>query len=186
MNINIGQRIEKFLDRREWEKARTIILRELKQSPLDHWLITCLSTTYYEEHKYTKAIEISQKALKLAPRCPIVLWDYAGALDMVGKDKKAIAIWEKLLKRGVNNIAYGECGEGKRRARSILNDSRYRIGLSYCDLGNIPKAKKYINEHLKYRTPGIPSLYTLREVKKALNTIDLYKKDRLRKKSIAS
>jgi len=91
------------------------MVRPSRVSSDDHWLLTRLGLTYYEEHNYKKALFYETQALRLAPKCPLVLWDYAGTLEMLGRDKEAIAIYRKLVKRGVDKIAYGECGEGRAR-----------------------------------------------------------------------
>src|SRR5262249_7759537 len=104
-------------------------------------------------------------------------WDYASALDMLGQEREAISIWKKLLTRGEEGIAHGECGEGLRWARSLLNDSRYRIAKAYRDLGNVRMAEWYFKEHLKNRRPGVHSLYNLRIVKKELSDLQRQKRE---------
>jgi tetratricopeptide (TPR) repeat protein len=175
--LSVGNRIEKYLLQEDWQIARAIILKELKKTPGDHWLLTRLSLTYYEEHKYKKALKIVEKALKYAPKCPLVLWDYAGTLDMIGQHQEAIKIWKRLLRIGIDKIAYGECGEGLRWARSLLNDSRYRIGRSYRKMGKLKQASNYIFAHISHRTPGTPSIYLLSTVKRELNDIERKKGD---------
>lgn len=167
----ISKRIESHLAREEWQEVRRLVMRALKKSPNSHWYLTRLATTYYEERNYAKALLIEEKALKLAPECPLVLWDYAGSLDMIGKHKEAIAIWKKLLKRGVARIASGECGEGVRWARSLLNDCRYRIALAYWDIGNLSAALKFLRAHIAHRAPGIPSIYPLPTVNEKLTAL---------------
>lgn len=164
----ISQQVEKFFIKEQWEKARNVITKALKQEPDDHWLVTRLATTYYEERNYEKSLELNLRALKLNPRCPLVLWDYAGTLDMLKDYKRAISIWKKLISRDVEKLAYGECGEGLRWARSLINDCRYRIGLAYKRLGKTNVAKRYLNSHIENRSPGIPSIYPLQKVKKIL------------------
>ena len=159
------------LYKENWVKARSLIRKELKNNPKSHWLLTRLGSTYYEERLYRKSLHIAQQAYQLAPSCPLVLWDYAGSLDMVGKHKKAIEVWEKILKMGVTKVAYGEHGEGLRWARALLNDCRYRIGLAYYKIGNLQSAKKYIQQHLKYRKLSY-SIYGLSLVKRDLAHID--------------
>jgi tetratricopeptide (TPR) repeat protein len=130
-----------------------------------------MSAALYEQQKYEEALAWSRKALTLAPNCPAALWDYAGALDMTGHERQAIKIWRKLLDRGLDDIANGECGEGKRWAEALLNDCRYRIALSYLDLGEHAKAQPYLRDHLAQRRPGLPSWYTLAEVRVALTSL---------------
>ncbi len=161
-------RINAAMDREDWAEAQRLIARALESAPDDHWLVSQMATALYEQRRYKDALAWSRKALALAPDCPLVLWDYAGALDMTGHERQAIEVWQKLLARGVNRIAGDECGEGKRWAESLLNDCRYRIGLSLLDLGEHVPARKYLCEHLAHRRPGRPSLYSLRDARSAL------------------
>jgi len=170
--------LQELLNNECWEEARTLILGWLEEDPEDHWLLAELSNTYYEEHNYEKALHYVEQALRFAPKCPLVLWHYAGALDMLERDEEAINVWKKIVKRGVNSIAYGECGEGIRRARSFVNDSRYRIGLAYADLGKPHLAKKYIREHINNRGRNTPSSYNLRNVRKKLAMVEAGKNPR--------
>jgi tetratricopeptide (TPR) repeat protein len=179
---DIGKKIEKLFSKAEWQKARQLIRKSLKADPTDHWLWTRLSTTYYETLDYEKALEISRAAKKIAPKCPLVLWDFAAALDMLGNHRSAISIWEKLLKEGVNKIASEECGEGVRWAKSLLNDCKYRIGLSYSILGDSKKASEYLRLHIEGRRSGVRSIYSLRAVKNKLAVLEQQRAKRSTKK----
>lgn len=167
--------INQILDEEEYSKARKLLLKLVKDNSGDqwssHWLLTRISTTYYEERAYNKAIEYAEQALKIAPRCPLVLWDYAGALDMLKRDEEAIQVYKKLIKRGAAHIAYGECGEGIRDARSLVNDTHYRLGLLYARENDFRLASKYTKEHIANRSRNCPSIYNLRDVKKDLAMI---------------
>ena len=173
MKRAIPKRVEALYQHEHWAKARALILRELKKNPEDHWYLTRLSGTYYEDRKYQKALEVSDEAVKLAPGCPLVLWDRAGILEMTGRYSRAMAIWSRLLKRGVNSVAYGPCGEGMRWARSLLNDCRYRIGNSYRKRGKARQARAFYRAYMKFRSSGVPSIYGLRDVKKQLSELSL-------------
>jgi tetratricopeptide (TPR) repeat protein len=161
-----SQTIERLFRKGEWRQARLQISRGLRKSSDDHWLLTRLAMTYYEERRYSKALEITEKALGLAPSCPLVLWDYACSLDMTGNQEKAIAVWKGLLRRGLAGIAYGDHGEGIRWARSLLNDCRYRIALSYRKQGNLDAARRYLRRHIAERSRRTPSIYSSAEVKR--------------------
>jgi predicted Zn-dependent protease len=158
--------IKDLYQRERWAKARALIVRELKKVPDDHWYLTRLSGTHYEEHNYKKAREASDKAVKLMPLCPLVLWDRAGILEMLGQQAQAIAIWKRLLKRGTKSVAYGPCGEGLTWAKSLLNDCRYRIANTYRQLGKSNQARLYYKAYLKQRAQGVPSVYDKRTVRK--------------------
>ncbi len=154
MNDTETRDIEAAMDREDWAAAQRLIARALQASPDDHWLIGQMSAALYEQRHYAEALTWARKALALAPHCPGALWDYAGALDMTRHERQAIKIWQKLLDRGVGDIADGECGEGKRWAESLLNDCRYRIGHAYLDLGEHAKAVRYLREHFGTPTAG--------------------------------
>jgi hypothetical protein len=162
----MGEIIEELYQQERWIKARVLILRELKKTPDDHWYLSRLSGTYYEQHKYKKALQWSNKAYKLSPNCPLVLWDRAGILDMLGRHDDAIALWRKFLKRGVNSLAYGHGGEGLPWAKSLVNDCRCEIADAYCKLGKLRQARLYIQSYMKHRSLGVRSIYDKRMVKK--------------------
>lgn len=159
------KKIEKNFDLKKWSQARKLILKELKKKPNNHWYLTRLSTTYYEEKKYKKALILSQKAYQIAPDCPLVLWDMGGSLYMLKHYSLAIQIWKKLLLRGIHSIAYNPCGEGKKQARSLLNDCRYRIGNAFLKMGRKKEAEKYYKLYIKHRNRLTPSIYNLGKVK---------------------
>ncbi|MFC2005300.1 tetratricopeptide repeat protein [Chloroflexota bacterium] len=163
--------IDQLFKEEKWVEARTYFLEWLKDEPDSHWLLTRLSETYYEERAYDKALEYVEQALKIAPLCPLVLWDYATTLDMLDRNEDALQVYKRLIRRGVSRIAYGECGEGIRWARSLVNDCRYRLGLLYADLGEYRLASKYIRAHIANRSRNCPSIYNVRDVKKKLAII---------------
>jgi tetratricopeptide (TPR) repeat protein len=169
--LAVEDKIENYIAKEDWKNARSLIHRELKKTPEDHWLLTRLSTTYYEERQYKKALTLVEEALKYAPRCPLVLWDYAGTLEMMGSYGEAIKIWKKLIKKGGEKIAHDQCGEGLKWARSLLNDSTYRIGVSYYKMGKLYYAEKYVSAHIENRKLGIRSIYSFTEVRKKLRDI---------------
>lgn len=159
--------IEKYIEEENWKKARIEILKKLKNNKDDHWLITRLAITYYEEKKYKKAFQLSDRAIKLAPYCPLVLWDYASTLEMVGDTKEAIKIYHKIIRKGIEGIAYGKCGEGLNWAKALYTDCYYSLATCYLTLENKRKAKQYFEKHFNTRGKGIPSIYNIYEVKRA-------------------
>jgi tetratricopeptide (TPR) repeat protein len=171
--------LDDLMDRELWTQARRYLRKKLKKEPDNHWLWTRLAITYYEDRKYDKALELSERAIELAPRCPLVLWDYAGALDMTGRKRAAIRILKRLLRTGLNRLAHGECGEGIRWTRALLNDCRYSLGLAYWDLGDYLRANQYLCDHLAHRAPGIPSIYSMAEVKEKLSALQEQLGDRV-------
>ena len=164
----IGAKINSLLDRESWAGARRLIEREIaKISPTDfsrHWLLTRLSTTYYEEHEYDKALIVAKQAESIAPNCPLVLWDLAGAYSMLNDNANAITIYSRLIERGIDHIARDQCGEGRKWARSLIADCWCRLGTCFRDLGNTHKAIECWSKHLDMVAKGTDSIYGYPEV----------------------
>jgi tetratricopeptide (TPR) repeat protein len=161
-----------YFKQKEWQKAIDVLKKLLVDEPDSHWILTNIGISYYEMRRYKTALRYSKKALELAPNCPLVLWDYACALDMLDRKMEAIKIWKGLLRRGVEKAAYGDCNEGIRWAKSLLNDSRYRIGQSYLNLGKRKLALRYLREHLSQRKRGLPSIFSRKEVLKNIKSTE--------------
>ena len=119
--------IERAIAANDWLRARKLIREGLRKSRDDHWLLTRLSLTYFEQRQYRKSLQYVVQALQIAPYCPLAVWDYAGTLDMLGRKKRALQVFQWLISWGEKRIAYGECGEGIRFARSLIADCYYRI-----------------------------------------------------------
>jgi tetratricopeptide (TPR) repeat protein len=68
----MASKIERLLDAEEWSAARRAIRAELRSDPKNHWLLTRLGLTYYEEKDYRHALECERRALAEAPHCPLV------------------------------------------------------------------------------------------------------------------
>ncbi len=157
--------IDQLIRADDWNGARRLILRELKSTPDNHWLLTRLSLTYYEQKNYRTALKYSEEAFALAPNCHLVLWDLAGALDALGELDKAIGIYLALIRRGPKRIANGPCGEGLGRARGLVADCYYRLALCYDKKGLRSMAQDAFEKHLDCRGPGCYSIYKLKELK---------------------
>jgi tetratricopeptide (TPR) repeat protein len=158
--------IEKLLEQKRWGKARALIQEELVSAPTDHWLWTTLGLTYYEEKQYEKALECSKRAVELQPDCPLVLWDYAGTLEMCAREEAALAIWTVLLDMDLEEVAYGECGEGMDWALQLINDVHYRMGRYFSRKGKDEQARTAFRKYLHNRKHGVGSIYSTKDVEK--------------------
>jgi tetratricopeptide (TPR) repeat protein len=119
--------IEKAVQAEDWAAARSLIKTMLRPSPKDHWLLSRLALTYYEERQYERALYWEAMALQEAPYCPLAIWGHAGSLEMLGRSAEARVLYRWLLSWGEEELAYGDCGEGIRKARSLVTDCHYRI-----------------------------------------------------------
>jgi tetratricopeptide (TPR) repeat protein len=161
-------RIERCLAEKNWKEARSFIQDELLFQPMDHWLWMTLGLTYHEEQEYEKAVQCSKRAVQLAPNCPLALWHYAGSMDMAGDGSFALPIWMMLLRMEIEEVAYGEHGEGMDWALQLLNDVHYRMGRYYQRIGKNELAKESFQKHLHNRAHGVGSIYDLHKVEQDL------------------
>jgi tetratricopeptide (TPR) repeat protein len=121
---------------------------------------------FSELKRNNEALEKIEKAYSIAPHCPLVNHNLALIYSSLGNEKKAIKIWENLLSKDINDVAFDECGEGLKWTKSLFNDIRYDIALDYFELKNYQKAKKYIKSHINNRKRGQFSIYSLKVVQK--------------------
>jgi len=161
-------KIKFLLAAKQWAKARALIYDELLSDPADHWLWTTLGLTYYEQRQNEKALKCSKRAVELAPNCPLVLWDYAGALYMNGQESAALAIWTILLGMDMEEVAYGECSEGMDWALQLINDVHYRMGRYFQHKGKEQLARASFEKYLHNRSHGVGSIYTVGDANKYL------------------
>lgn len=180
------QIFDKFWHENKWTELREYLFKWLKEEPDEHWLLIQIAETYYMEHCHKEALEYAEKAWRLAPRCPQAIWEYAESLVSLEKNEEAEPLYRSLIRRGAKRIAYGECGEGIRNARSYVNDARYSLGLIMANKGEFTLARRYIRKHLANRNRNCTSTFSLREVKKDLALVLQGKKPHFEKCDKAS
>jgi tetratricopeptide (TPR) repeat protein len=66
-NTEMSSKIEALIEAENWRAARQAIRVELRLSPKNHWLLTRLGLTFYEERRYQRALEYELLALAEAP-----------------------------------------------------------------------------------------------------------------------
>jgi tetratricopeptide (TPR) repeat protein len=157
--------IGKALQTEDWAGARRLIQAELRLVPKDHWLMSRLALTYYEQQNYKKALYWDALALREAPYCPLAVWGYAGSLDMLCRSRESLILYRWVLSWGEEDLAYGECGEGIRWARSLATDCHYRIARIWEEKRQWKKALSEYDEYLTRRADGCGSIYSLGEVR---------------------
>jgi tetratricopeptide (TPR) repeat protein len=140
---------------------------ELIYDPADHWLWLTLSLTYYEQKKYEQALKCSEWAVHLEPACPLALWHYAGSLSICGHGASALAIWTSILSMDVEEVAYGEHGEGMDWALQLINDVHYRLGRHYQSIGRDDLAAAF-GKYIHNLERGLGSIYDLATARRHL------------------
>lgn len=166
----VAARIEALIAREKWPEARRLIQGLLKDRPDDHFMLSRLALTHYEQRAYRKAIGLERRALLLAPQCPLALWGLAGTHHMLGHLDEASRIYRRLIRRGAQRIARGRCGEGIRDARRLIADCWFRLGQVRELEGNPAGAKAAYRKHLSARNP-CGSIYSAADVRRRLKAL---------------
>lgn len=154
---------------KQWVNDTARSLRAaLRKEPHNHWLLTRLSADLYEEGRYAEAASYARKALRQKPNCPLAIWDFACALDMLRWERKAIELWSRLIRLGVPRIAHGTCGEGVAWARALIADSYYRRSLTRRDIGDLRGSTRDMQHFLRLCPISPGRLFHAREGEQAL------------------
>lgn len=80
----ISKIINRLFELEKWGAARRLLEKDLKEDPTNHWVLTQLGATLYEQRRYRAALKLFQKSRAIVPGCPLTLWHLAGALDALG------------------------------------------------------------------------------------------------------
>ena len=147
-------------DRKRWKLSKIELRKKLQLYPDDHYLLVLLGSIYREEKRYTLAWKYIYKAFEINPYCPTVMWHFADISFVIGEIIWAQVTWQKLLKMGYRRVAFGKCGEGSKWALSLINDTRYRLAMSYLKT-NPSLAKRYFTLYRKQIKKGVKSIYKL-------------------------
>ncbi len=166
----ITNKIESCLSHNEWSKARTLILGELRNEPDDHWLLTQLGVTFYEEKKYKAAIEKFLESFRLDSDCPLTLWNLAGALDSLGQSQKAINIYAQLLGSKIT-AADDPCWESSEWADSLKTDCLYRVGCCFAKLKQKKNAVACFREYITIQSETGKGIYSVDDAKKWISKL---------------
>ena len=160
-----SERVWSLLEAEDYEGARAVLKARLRADPEDHWVLTRLGTTYYEERRYEEALRYGLRAYAVAPKCPLVLWDLAGTHEMLEHEDEALQLYDRLVARGVERIAFDECGEGRAWARGVVADAHYRRARVLQARGRRRAALNAFDAHLAMRGPGCRSIYDIGSVR---------------------
>jgi Tetratricopeptide repeat len=160
---NRSDRVERLMRLEKWDAARQMIQQELARLPngdwMTHWWLARLSSTYFEQDKYSQSLDAIQQAATIAPNCPLVLWDLAGTLAMLGDTHQAIDIYKKLIARGVRGLNQTQCGEGDQWARALISDCYFWLALCHDDLQESAAAVRHFRRYLVRSADGSGGLY---------------------------
>jgi tetratricopeptide (TPR) repeat protein len=94
-------------------------------------------------------------------------------LQELNYDAEAIRIFKRILRKGLHDIvSYSYYKDKRKRALSLINDCRLKIGVGYFALRRGRLAAKWLNLYLRNVDKGIPSLHNKREAVDRLETLE--------------
>lgn len=157
-----GETIDALIQRKEWEGARARIREELASDPDNHWLLTQLGVTYYEQRQYRESLKWFLKSFAIVPDCPLTLWNLAGALDAIGKPKMAVTLYRWLLQSDVSPED-DPCWESEEWTESLKTDCVYRLGLCFEHLGRKESAEHCFRQYIQLLLIGVNGMYPIED-----------------------
>jgi len=154
--------IEALLGSGQWAAARARIEAELASQPGDHWLLTQLGVTLYEQGRYAESLRPLVQSLEIVPDCPLTLWNLAGGLDALGKPEDAVAIYTWLIGRK-KTAADDDCWESDEWADALKTDCVYRVGACFERMGLSESAERCFRQYVNLLLAGMAGSYTLED-----------------------
>jgi hypothetical protein len=83
-----------------------------------------------------------------------------------------VRVYRRILRRDVDSLAYGDCGEGLAWARGLIADCWYRIARCHLRSGRRRLSTTAFKTHLKLRGPGCRSIYPIAGVRRELQALE--------------
>lgn len=166
-------RLAELLAKRRWPEARRILLAELKKKPDSHWHLTRLSWVAACQRRGGDALRYSKRALASEPNCPLVLWDYAGALHVVQRSREAHGIYRRLIRRGVGHLGCHVCGaEGPLFARGLIADCHAQLARGALAAGRRTEALRGFRRALAVKRPAGRRVNPLPELRQLVKQVE--------------
>jgi hypothetical protein len=91
---------------------------------------------------------------------------------VLGRLPEAIEIYQKLIRRGVESMAYGDCGEGLAWARGLICDCHYRLAHCHKHQNKNREAIRAFKKALSLRGHGCRSIYPIKEMRSELKALE--------------
>jgi tetratricopeptide (TPR) repeat protein len=160
---SLSTKINDLFNQRKWEEARQILELERERDPQNHWVLTQLGVTFYEQFEYNHALKIFLASLNILNDCPLTLWNLAGTLDSLGKPDRAVEIYTWLLQSRIT-ADEDPCWESKERTDALKADCVYRLGVCFRHLGKKPEAEHCFRQYVNLLLTGIDGTYSFEDV----------------------
>ena len=130
---------------------------------LDHFTLTGRGLALHEARRYVAALRCFERAAKLAPGCPMVSYNRANTMHMLGQDAAAELQLRQLLAFSLAALraACPDC-----MPRSLQLDALFLLSqVVRHGRGPCAESVRLAKEHLRHRGRGIRSVWSARQVR---------------------
>ena len=163
--------IEKLIERGQWQEARRLVEKELVKQPDNHWLLTQLGATYFEQRRYRESLRPLLSALEVVPDCPLTLWNIAGALDALNKPELAIPIYAWLL--GSTKFPDDDpCWESEEWTSALKTDCVFRIGTCFQHMERWQSAEHCFRQYINLLLAGMNGTYPIEDAAQCIRELN--------------
>jgi len=156
-------KINELLGLGRWEEARVLLEQERARRPRDHWVVTQLGVTLYEQSRYREALALFLESRELLDDCPLTLWNLAGTLDALGRYSEAVQIYAWLLRSEVTASEH-PCWESAAWTSSLRTDCAYRLGVCYRHMKQKATAASWFQRYIDLLLAGFKGSYSVEDV----------------------
>ena len=169
----VDARIDRFIESGHWEDAKRLLSERLKREPEEHYYWAKISGVHYMMGKYAEALDSSERALCLAPRCSLAVWEYAEAAFKLARYQDAVNAYRRITTRGIDGVMREMHHEGRAWTRGLVADSFFRLSWSYLELGKRRMALRAAKAALELRGHGVKTtLYPIAQLHYLLGLLE--------------
>ena len=156
-----------------WAGMVKMLKRYAKRYPNAYYVHQQLAETLYVDSiaQFHLAFQYAEHAMNIEPDDDLNIYTYACALYYIGQLEKSFEFFTKIINKDIQEIAYGEHGEGLRYAKQLINDSVYMAGVVCQRLHRYNEAKDYFVRYLENKKPFQYSDFTKRQAMSHLSEL---------------
>jgi tetratricopeptide (TPR) repeat protein len=131
---------------------------------LDHETVILRGLELHEAHRYAAALRYFDRALQLAPDCPVAVYNRANTLHMLARDQDAYALLRGLIEVSPEDLR-SRCHIPLGPRSLQLDAYNLLLWVVLDGRGFCAEAFEYAAEHLRRRCRGVPSVWSNRQVR---------------------
>lgn len=156
-----------------WTSMTKMLKRYAKRYPNEYYIHQQLASTLYVDGiaQLQLAFQYAERAMNIEPDDDLNIYTYACALYYVGQHEKSFEYFTKIINKDIQEIAYGEHGEGIRYAKQLINDSVYMAGVVCQGMHRYNEAKDYFKQYLENKKPFQYSDFTKKQAMSHLSEL---------------